>query len=227
MSHNIQELRQRFLEYIEIEKGRSVKTVENYDRYLRAFFVFSKIKNPKDITDDSVRQFRLHINRKGLKKNTQNYHLIALRVFLKYLVRQNITSLSPDRIDLAKTGERDLDLINANELERLLASPQGHDLKILRDRAILELLFSTGLRVSELCSLSIDQVDLKSDEFSVRGKGSKVRVVFLADSARRALKEYLDRRGDASEALFVSVGRGKGTGPCPRRSAVGSAAASS
>ncbi|MBI5138265.1 MAG: tyrosine-type recombinase/integrase [Candidatus Vogelbacteria bacterium] len=205
MGQNIQDLKQQFLEYVEIEKGRSLKTVENYDRYLKSFLTQAKISKPNDITDDSVRQFRLYINRKGLKKNTQNYHLIALRTFLKYLLRNDIPSLAPDRIELAKVGERSLDLIREDELERLLAGPKGEDLKNLRDKAILELFFSTGLRVSELCSLTIDQVDLNRDEFSVRGKGSKVRVVFLTDSAKKAIKKYLEKRGDASEALFVAV----------------------
>ena len=204
MSQNISELKQRFLEYVEIEKGRGIKTVENYDRYLKAFFEFSKAKSPTDITDESVRQFRLFLNRKGLQKNTQNYHLIALRSFLKYLVRENIPSLSPDRIELAKTGERHLDLISRDELERLMSAPKGTELKNLRDTAILELLFSTGLRVSELCALTVDKVDLKRDEFSIRGKGGKVRVVFLTESAKKAVKEYLDKRGDAGEALFIA-----------------------
>ncbi len=204
MSQNISELKQRFLEYVEIEKGRGLKTVENYDRYLKTFFEFSKAKVPADITDEVMRQYRLFLNRKGLQKNTQNYHLIALRSFLKYLVRENIPSLSPDRIELAKTGERHLDLISHDELERLMAAPKGTELKNLRDIAILELLFSTGLRVSELCALTVDKVDLKRDEFSIRGKGGKVRVVFLTDSAKKAVKEYLGKRGDAGEALFIS-----------------------
>jgi len=192
----------RFLEYIEIEKGRSLKTVENYDRYMTVFTEFSKIKKPDDITDDIVRQYRLWLNRKNLKKNTQNYHLIALRTFLKYLARVSVPSLPAERVELAKVGERDLDLISSDELERLLEAPilrreTSEDKKAedkekrLRDKAILELLFSTGLRVSELCSLTEDMVDLKRDEFSVRGKGSKVRVVFLSDAARDAIKNYL------------------------------------
>lgn len=204
MSTEIESLKQQFLEYVEIEKGRGLKTVENYDRYLKAFLSFSAVKRPSDITDGVVRQFRLYLNRKNLKKNTQNYHLIALRSFLKYLVRENISSLSPDRIELAKTGERHLDLISHDELERLMNAPKGSDIKSMRDKAILELLFSTGLRVSELASLTIDTVDLKRDEFSVRGKGGKVRVVFLTGTAKDAVKAYLEKRGDAGEALFIA-----------------------
>src|SRR3989344_3404971 len=181
-------LKTQFLEYIEIEKGRSVKTVENYDRYLRRFLDYAKVKSPSQITEQMGREFRINLNRSAgvastMKKNTQNYHLIALRAFLKFLRKRDIESLNPERIELAKTSGRDLDLITADELNRIMRAPQGDELAALRDRAILELLFSTGLRVSELCNLNQD-IDLSRDEFSVRGKGEKVRVVFLSPSAK-------------------------------------------
>lgn len=212
MAASLKELKSQFLEHLEIEKGRGVKTVENYDRYLNRFLAFSKATSPKQITEQSVREFRISLNRSGgvsgtMKKNTQNYHLIALRAFLKFLRKRDIESLNPERIELAKTGGRDLDLITASELERLMKGPSGDTLQALRDRAILELLFSTGLRVSELCSLNQD-LDLTRDEFSVRGKGEKVRVVFLSPSAKKAVAEYLKKRGDFSDALFVSYGVG-------------------
>jgi len=202
---DLHQLKQEFLEYMEIERGRSLKTVENYDRYISKFIHITGVKNPNNITDEVVRKYRLTLNREDLKKNTQNYYLIALRSFLKYLARRGVESLAPERIELAKVGGRELDLISSDELERLLGSPKGRDLKSLRDKAILELLFSTGLRVSELVGLAIDAVDLKRDEFSVRGKGQKVRVVFLSESARSALKEYLDKRADISEHLFIAI----------------------
>lgn len=206
MSHNLKNLRKEFLEYLEIEKGRSLKTVENYDRYLSRFLAFSKISEPKDITDEIVRKFRLWLNREDLKKKTQNYYLIALRVFLKYLAKRGIKTIPPERIELAKVPQRELDLITEDELERLLNSPQGSDLRGLRDKAILELLFSTGLRVSELCSLNRNTIeDAKAGEFSVRGKGDKLRVVFISDTAKGALKNYLDKRADVNEALFVRI----------------------
>ena len=174
---SLKQLKQQFLEYIEIEKGRSVKTVENYDRYLPRFFSFMKTDNPADIKDEPVRQFRLWLNRQlagndkakvnTLTKKTQNYYLIAIRAFLKYLARQEIKTLPSERIELAKVGERSLDLITSAELHKLLNAPSGTDLKSLRDKAILELLFSTGLRVSELCSLTSD-IDLTGDELSIR-----------------------------------------------------------
>lgn len=208
---NISQLHREFLEHLEIEKGRSLKTLDNYDRYLRRFFEYSKISKPEEITEDKIRDFRLWLNRQKtplggeLKKKTQNYYLIALRCFLKYLMKRKITSLSPQEIELAKTPERELDLINTEELERLLAMPKEENLRELRDKTIIELLFSTGLRVSELCSLNRDNVALNKDEFSVRGKGEKVRVVFLSKQAKNAIKNYLDKRTDINEALFIRI----------------------
>ena len=201
---DLKKLKNEFLEYLEIEKGRSVKTVENYDRYLARFLAHSKVSSPAKITEATVREFRMHLNRRELKLKTQNYYLIALRAFLKFLRKRGIESLNPERIELAKVGARDLDLISADELDRLIAGPKGGSLIALRDRAILELFFSTGLRVSELCGLNRD-LDLSRDEFSVRGKGEKVRVVFLSPAAKRAIKEYLDKRGDIEEALFIQM----------------------
>jgi len=208
MSNNsFKKIQIEFLEYLEIEKGRSLKTVENYNRYLVAFWTFSKINEPVEITDELIRKFRMKLNRQNLKKKTQNYYLIALRVFLKYLTKRGITSLPPERIELAKVSQRELDLITEDELARLLKAPSDKDLRSLRDKATMELLFSTGLRVSELCALNRDHInEAKSGEFSVRGKGDKIRVVFLSETAKQALKDYLNKRVDVEEALFVSTG---------------------
>ncbi len=235
MVSEIEKLKREFLEYVEIEKGNSLKTVNNYDHYLSRFFSFAKIQNPKQITDDSIREYRLYLNRqpgvkirgqqaRTMKKNTQNYHLIALRSFLKYLMKRGVKAISPDSIELAKTKERSLDLISTDELRRLLDAPSqilktltsnaNKDpksgklkiQKILRDKAILELFFSTGLRLSELCSIDRD-LDLSKDEFSIRGKGEKVRVVFLSDSAKNAIREYLKSRQDIEEPLFIQAFR--------------------
>ncbi len=225
MANQIEQLKREFLEHVEIEKGNSLKTVNNYNHYLSRFLEFAKISNPKEISDDKIREFRLFLNRQPgvkirgqqsatLKKNTQNYHLIAIRSFLKYLMKRGITSLSPDRIDLAKIKERSLDLISVDELNRLLDAPnkvkeinkKENKQKFLRDKAILELFFSTGLRLSELCSLNRD-LDLSKDEFSIRGKGEKVRVVFLSDSAKDAIREYLKNRKDMDEPMFVQFSR--------------------
>ncbi len=219
MAQTLRELHRQFLEYIEIEKGRSLKTVENYNHYLTVFLAQAKVTRPEDITDTVVREFRLWLNRQPVKntkqqgktlgKKTQNYYLIAIRSFLKYLARQEIKSLSPERIELAKQEERSLDLITDTELDRLLAAPDGSDLKSLRDKAMFELLFSTGLRVSELCSLDRD-IDLTKDEYSIRGKGGKVRVVFFSETAKKSLKDYMAQRKDFDEALFVQLSKNEG-----------------
>jgi len=205
-------MKREFLEYIEIERGRAVKTIENYDHYLTRFFGQMQITDTADITEEKVREFRLWLNRQpgtnkdSMKRKTQNYYLIALRAFLKFLRKRDIVSLSPEKIELAKVPERHLDLISPTELNRLLAATDGADERSCRDKAILEMLFSTGLRVSELCALDND-LDLSRDEFSVRGKGDKVRVVFLSDAAKNSVRAYLKVRTDMEPALFVSVAR--------------------
>ncbi len=213
---NLQDLKRQFLEYIEIEKGRALRTVENYDHYLTVFLSQTKVEDPKDITNEKVRDFRMWLNRQAagnnratgetMKKKTQNYYLIALRTFLKFLTKRGITSLQADQIELAKVGERSIDVISSEELQRLLKAPDSEENpeKAARGHAILELLFSTGLRVSELCSLTND-LDIRQDEFSIRGKGGKVRVVFLSSEAKDAVKNYLALRKDMSDALFVKV----------------------
>ena len=202
-------MKRQFLEYIEIERGRAVKTIENYDHYLSRFFEWAKITDVGDITEEKIREFRLWLNRQpgtsgSLKRRTQNYYLIAIRAFLKFLRKREIPCISPERIELAKLPERSLDLISNAELDRLISSASGTDERSLRDRAILETLFSTGLRVSELCSLNSD-IDLSRDDFSVRGKGDKVRVVFLSPAAKDAIRTYLKARKDMEEALFVTA----------------------
>jgi site-specific recombinase XerD len=213
----LKEMKREFLEYLEIEKGRSILTVRNYDHYLTRFLEYSKVTDPKKLTEIMVREYRLWLNRQPgtkvgrnvdtLKRKTQNYYLIALRAFLKYLRKRGIESLNPERIELAKVPDRSLDLISSQELDRLMSAPDEETLSGLRDKAILELFFSTGLRVSELCSLSQEDVDLSRDEFSVRGKGDKIRVVFLSDMARNAIKAYLKERKDFDDAMFIQYGK--------------------
>ena len=202
--------KRQFLEYIEIERGRAVKTIENYDHYLTRYFLQMNIRKTADISEQNVREFRLWLNRQSgtgngsMKRRTQNYYMIALRAFLKFLRKRDIAAISPEKIELAKLPERELDLITPAELARLMKAADGTDEKGLRDKAILELFFSTGLRVSELCALDSD-LDLTQDSFSVRGKGEKVRVVFLSPTAKSAVAVYLKARKDMGEALFVNV----------------------
>lgn len=213
MAKTLQELKRQFLEHLEVEKNRSLKTVENYDRYLKRFFALTGAHSPADITEDLIRTYRLKLNRIGddggtsLKKQTQLYHLIALRSFLKYLAKRDVKTISAEKVELGKMPARQIDFMESDELARLLASPKGNALEKLRDRAMLELLFSTGLRVSELAALDRNSIDFKKDEFSVRGKGDKIRVVFLSESAKAALTQYLEKRDDVDAALFVRLKR--------------------
>lgn len=212
-----------FLEYCEVDRGRSSKTVANYDFYLARFREFIGDIAPSKITDTLVHEYRLWLNRltdrdgEPLKKNTQNYHLIALRSFLKYLARHDVESLAPEKVDLAKVPERDISFLEAEEIERLLAAPfaafekatPSQRLTALRDKAALEMLFCTGLRVSELAHLKREDVSLKRIEFTVRGKGSKKRVVFMSRNAIDALKHYLEARRDMNPHLFIPHDRAK------------------
>lgn len=197
-----------FLSSLEIEKGRSLKTIENYSHYLKVFNEQTHLETPLDITDEVIRDFRLWLNRDPIqggdtrKKKTQNYYLIALRVFLKYLARRGVTSLPPERIELAKVGDRDLDLITYDEFDRLRKSPEGTSWRSLRDRAIIETLFSTGLRVSELSRLNRYD-EFSRGELSIRGKGEKIRLVFISPEALDAITVFCNARTDMDDALFI------------------------
>src|SRR3989344_4298693 len=225
---DIKTLKIQYLEHLEIEKNRSQKTLENYGRYLNRFFTFANVSNPGQIDDELVRQYRLYLNRlkdpegNGLKKVTQNYHIIALRNFLKCLAKRNIPSLAAERVELGRQEQREVTFLEPDELERLLNAPallrseelrrgkNGSGLDALRDRALLATLFSTGMRVSELCSLDREKIDIKRGEVTVRGKGGKLRLVFLSDDAKEALNKYLDKRVDVDESLFARIPRGRG-----------------
>lgn len=209
----IQTYIKRFLEHLEIEMNRSLRTIESYGRALNAFVTWGKLHTPQDITADKVRDYRLYLNRKEngrggtLKKNTQAYQAIVLRAFLKYLAKQDIPVLAAEKIEVGKTPDRQVDFLEYAEVEQLMKAASGNSLRALRDKAILELLFSSGLRVSELTSLDRYHLNLDKEEFSVRGKGSKLRIVFISPSAKAALQAYLDKRTDTDPALFVAYGK--------------------
>jgi site-specific recombinase XerD len=203
----IEGLLKDYLDYLEIEKNRSRLTRAAYERYLHTFLTMTGVKTARDITAETVTAFRLALARgKPLKKNTQAYYVIALRNFLKYLAKRDLPALSADKIELPKIPKRQIDILSYAEVERLLAAPNGTGLRPLRDKAILELLFSTGLRLAELCALSRHH-DWKKGELTVRGKGEKLRLVFLSETARTALANYLEARPDTEEALFVSLAK--------------------
>lgn len=196
-------------EYLEIEKNRSPKTKAAYDRALKKFIKFGSISKIADITEEKIRVFRVFLaEQTSLKKNTQGYYVIAIRNFLRYLAKRNYKTVTPEKIDLPQTSKRQIQIIEYSDLQRLLEAPKGETLRSLRDRAILETLFSTGLRVSELCDLN-RYINLDRGEITVRGKGGKLRIVFLSNGAKKAIKKYLDKRNDAEEALFVSLTKSK------------------
>ena len=198
-----------FLEYLEIEQNRSQKTIANYDHYLTRLHDFAGDITIHDIDAELVRKWRLWLNRLGtnssdeLGKATQNYHLIALRSFLKFCAKRDIPAMSADKIELARTKRKQVTFLNEDELLRVFAEPDITMLAGLRDRAILELLFSSGLRVSELVGLDKDHINLKRREFMVRGKGQKDRPIFISETAATWVQAYIDKRQDTTRPLFV------------------------
>lgn len=198
-----------FLEYLEIEQNRSQKTIRNYDHYLTRLIDFAGDIKVSDIDSELIRKWRLWLNRLGtntsdeLQKTTQNYHLIALRSFLKYCAKRDIASLSADKVELAHTARKQVTFLTPEELERLFAQADTTKLPGLRDRAILELLFSSGLRVSELVGLNREHINLKRREFTVRGKGQKDRPIFISPAAADSIQQYLDKRQDNTRPLFI------------------------
>lgn len=211
---NINSLIAQFLEYLEIEKGCSLLTIREYRHYLKRFYNWLSenysITKPEDIDLELIRRYRLYLahlrNRNGiqLKRTSQSYHIIALRSFLRYLsVRRDIPTLSPDKIELSKQDSHSISFLDSEQIRRLLNSPQISNRIALRDKAILETLFSTGLRVSELVKLNRDQVDLQRKEFGIKGKGNKLRVAFLSDTAAQWIRRYLQSRQDHFKPLFI------------------------
>jgi site-specific recombinase XerD len=195
-----------FLEYIELERGHSQLTIRNYSSYLEKFALFAeehKVKSVSKIDLDLIKKWRLELHRRGISNKTLNYYMIAIRSFLKYLSKVDIRSLAPEKIELADTPDREIQFLEKDEVDRILEAFSGNSLLELRNRAILEALFSTGLRVSELVSLNRDQINLDRNEFSVSGKGGKRRVVFLSEEASDYLKKYLDKRYDLDRAVFI------------------------
>jgi site-specific recombinase XerD len=198
-----------FLEYLEIEQNRSQKTIANYDHYLTRLIDYAGDIQVKDIDAELIRKWRLWLNRLGtntsdeLGKSTANYHLIALRSFLKFCAKRNIPAMTADKIELARTKRKQVTFLAPEELERLFAQPKLETMPGLRDRAILELLFSSGLRVSELVGLDKDHINLKRREFMVRGKGQKDRPIFISPDAANWVGRYMEKRTDTTKPLFI------------------------
>lgn len=230
MAQSLRQLHVEFLEDLELGHGRSSKTVANYDHYLTQFFTQQNIRDIGDIDLEAIRTFRRYLSeQRQVTPATQNYHFIALRQFLKYLARRDVSALAPDKITLAKLAERDIDVLYPEEIDALLQAPRdflaaarrGEPLNgrpvttkdtsvipssllpYLRDVAMLATFFSTGMRISELVRLDRDDIRADADEMPVRGKGNKVRVVFLAHEAKKAIAAYVDERHDTDPALFI------------------------
>lgn len=223
-----------FLDYCEIEKGLSSKTQENYTRFLRKFFNWLKetgheALKPSSLTPELIWEYKVFLSRHidpkkrtTLKKTTQNYYLIALRSLLEFFVEKDISSLPPSKVKLAKDkADKEIKFLTLEQLSRLLSAPSSETIIGLRDRALLETLFSTGLRVAELAALNTDQLRIKDDtkdiETAVIGKGSKIRTVYFSERAVKALRQYLKERKDMDDALFINYRRGSAKGRQSRR----------
>lgn len=216
----LDQLINEFLEHLEIEKNVSTLTLRNYHHYLLRFSKWIKELSPslhEDVTKidlETIRKYRLYLsrlqdkNKESLKKVTQNYHIIALRAFLRYLIKKDIKVLAPEKIDLPKTESRSLKFLSHEQMERLLEQPDISNIMGIRDKTILETLFSTGLRVAEIAKLNRDQINLKTKEFGVIGKGGRARVVFLSDTACEWIAKYLEFRKDNFRPLFIRYSRG-------------------
>jgi integrase/recombinase XerD len=215
--NQLAEQKRQFLKYLKEERGRSVKTIENYSRYLERFFTFAKVKRVGDLTEEQIREFRIYLNRQPgtklggrmepMKRSTQNYHLIALRAFLNFLRKRGVGALSSECITLVKVPKSSIEGISSTDLKRLRCAPDIKTLEGMRDKAILELLLSTGLRVSDLCGLSVGDIDLSKKQLQVRNCGVKVRSIPFPDTTRACVQKYLKSRKDNDAALFVRYGR--------------------
>ncbi len=205
----------QFLEHCEIEKNQSRRTLVNYQHYLGRFLEFSKDIEIEKISLGLVKRYRLFLNRfefrphEPLSIKTQNYHVIALRAFLKYCTKQDWKTLEPEKIELSKIPDRTVEYLTRDELERLFEAVDISTIVGMRNRAIMEFLYSTGLRISELTSLNRDQINLERGEFQVRGKGQKMRIVFLSERAKDWIIEYLEMRDDGYEPLFLNHRRAR------------------
>lgn len=199
---SLPDLIEEFLQHLRVEKNCSPLTIRDYRHYLNKFSEYYK-KNITDLTTDDVRKYRVGLAETEIKRVTQNYYVIALRSFLRYLIKKDIKTLAPEKIDLPKTESRSLKFLDREQLERLLASPDVSSEPALRDKAIMEVLFSTGLRVSELSKLNREQMNFETKEVGVIGKGGRARVVFLSERASEWLQKYIVRRSDDFKPLFI------------------------
>lgn len=206
-SFGLEWLLEKFLYYLDFEKNTSPKTIENYSLWINRFVNYVWDLDVREITKMQILDYRMYLNQLWLSKKTINYHIVALRSFFKFCLKNDIDCISPDKLELAKMPTREINFLTQEEIDKILSAPleyEKDDLKRKRDFAILQVLYSTGLRVTELVSLTRSQINTETNQFSVMWKGSKIRAIFLTDKAKQALVQYLLTRNDTSEYLFVS-----------------------
>ena len=206
--YNLESLLDKFLNYLEFEKNNSPKTLENYSLWLNRFVSYIWNVDVRDIKAMHILDYRMYLNQLGLSKKTVNYHAVALRSFFKFCLKNDIDCISPDKIELAKMPSREVNFLTQEEVQKILDAPfeyEKNDLIRKRDSAILNILYGTGLRVTELISLKRSQLDSETKQFSVMWKWSKIRAIFMTEKAKEALVDYLKARSDDSEYLFISL----------------------
>ena len=218
---SIESLLEKFLFYLEYEKNTSKKTLENYSLWLNRFVSYIWNKDVRDINSMIILDYRMYLNQLWLSKKTINYHIVALRSFFKFCIKNDIDCIAPTKLELAKMPTREVNFLTEDEVQQILQAPlqyENNEIKRARDYAILNVLYSTWLRVSELISLKKSQLDTWSNQFSVMWKWSKIRAIFLTDTAKTALDNYLSLRNDDSQDLFVSISANSTWKPLSRNS---------
>lgn len=205
---SFESLLEKFLYYLEFEKNTSPKTIENYSLRLNRFVNYVWNIDVRDIKTMQILDYRMYLNQLWLSKKTVNYHIVALRSFCKFCLKNDIDCISPDKLELSKMPAREINFLTEDEVQSIINAPleyEKNDLIKKRDYCILEMLYSTGLRVTELINLKRSQIDSETKQFSVRWKWSKIRAIFMTEKAKTALVEYLKTRSDDSEYLFISL----------------------
>ncbi|MEF2175990.1 MAG: site-specific tyrosine recombinase/integron integrase [Candidatus Absconditabacteria bacterium] len=206
--NKLSNLKELYISYLEVEKNASKKTIENYNLWINRFIEYSGNVKANEVNKVLILNYRKHLQKKGLSLKTINYHIVSLRAFFKFLLRNDIDVISPDKLELAKTSPRTVNYLEEKEIEKLLLMPDEYEkkhIKKIRDKTILLILFGSGLRVSELINLKHNNIKLESNQFWVIGKGSKLRAVFMIEKAKKALEEYLNMKASDSEYIFSSL----------------------
>lgn len=212
MNNYLSELIEYYITYLEIEKNSSKKTIENYSLWLNRFLDYTGDIPPEEVSPFLVLKFRKNLSSKWLSVKTINYHIIAIRAFLKYLLKNDISVISPEKLELSKTPPRSINFLNQEEVKTILGAPNNFEkkeLKRLRDEAILNILYWSWLRVSELINLKKEDIKMESNQFSIVGKWEKLRSVFMTKNAKEKLEKYLEKRNDNQPYIFINLSNNK------------------